>query len=252
MKFFVGLHHPADARGFDHAMVSVNALLTRKSDFHPRGEWMLDSGAFMQIKQHGEFVLSLYDYASAIKRWRRCGNMVAAVSQDYMCESFVLARTGRTVAEHQHATICRYCTLRFLVRDAAYLMPVLQGFEPWEYVAHVRQYGSMLAPGQWVGVGSVCKRNSRVEDVERVLLAIREERPDLRLHGFGLKITALESSIVRDCLHSADSMAWSYAARREGRKKDVNDPAEAARYAERIRTQEPVTRQCQRRLEDFT
>ncbi len=48
--------------------------------------------------------------------------------------------------------------------------------------------------------------------LERILRA----RPDLRLHGFGVKLTALRSAAVRSMLHSADSMAWSYAARRQG------------------------------------
>ena len=84
----------------------------------------------------------------------------------------------------------------------------------------------------WVGVGSVCKRNSRVGVIEDVLAAILRERPDLRLHGFGLKLTALQSATVRRMLHSADSMAWSWAARREGR--NANDPAEAHAFAARV------------------
>jgi hypothetical protein len=43
-------------------------------------------------------------------------------------------------------------------------------------------------------------------------MAIKNERPDLRLHGFGLKTTALADPLVRSMLWSADSMAWSFAA----------------------------------------
>ncbi len=66
-----------------------------------------------------------------------------------------------------------------------------------------------------------------------VLGAIHAARPDLRLHGFGLKLTALSSERVRQWLWSADSLAWSFAARRQG--KDGNSWREAARYAEQIR-----------------
>jgi ribosomal protein L11 len=52
-----------------------------------------------------------------------------------------------------------------------------------------------------------------------ILKAIKAERPDLRLHGFGIKTTALSWEEVRDNLESADSMAWSFAARME--KKTV-------------------------------
>jgi hypothetical protein len=64
----------------------------------------------------------------------------------------------------------------------------------------------------WVGVGSVCKRNGSVADVTNVLAHIRAVRPDLNLHGFGLKLTALKNPSVRAMLHSADSMAWSQHA----------------------------------------
>jgi hypothetical protein len=107
-------------------------------------------------------------------------------------------------------------------------MPVLQGYDPADYVSHIRQYGDRLARGAWVGVGSVCKRNGNKAAIEAVLWTIKKERPDLRLHGFGLKSTALGSSLVARLLHSADSMAWSFAARMTGR--NGNDWREAARW----------------------
>lgn len=111
-------------------------------------------------------------------------------------------------------------------------MPVLQGFAPADYVEHIRLYGERLAFGQWVGVGSVCKRNGDVRMIERVLTAIKSARPDLRLHGFGLKTTALSSGLVRTLLHTADSMAWSFSARKQGR--NANDWREAKAWADRI------------------
>lgn len=229
MKFYVGLHHPSDAKHFERCMVSVNALRGRKGDFVVN-EWMLDSGAFTEVTKHGGFRHDVQEYAEQINRWSRCGNLVAASAQDYMCEPFALMATGKTVGEHQQLTVDRYAALRPLTN--VYVLPVLQGFEPSEYVSHVRQYGSLLSFGAWVGVGSVCKRNGKVSMVENVLTAIHRERPDLKLHGFGLKLTALQSAIVRDLLHSSDSMAWSYAARREGR--NGNDWREAERYRRRI------------------
>ena len=245
MRFYVGLHQPSDAGRFGRCMVSVNRLRRRKSDFAV-GEWMLDSGAFTQVTTHGRFLMSVIEYAEAIRRWAMCGKLVAAVSQDYMCESPALAATGLTVAEHQRLTIGRYWAIRWAVGGACYVMPVLQGYWPDEYVSHVDQYGAMLRHGQWVGVGSVCKRNVRVEEIEQVLMAIRAARPDLRLHGFGVKTTALDSSVVRECLDSADSMAWSYAARRRG--GDSNDWREADAFRKAIASRPVRRRSFQWRL----
>ncbi len=210
LRFYVGMKHASDARHFERCMVSVARL-------------------------------------KRVVRWSNCGRLVAAVSQDYMCEPFILAKTGLTVRDHQRLTIERYRKIKGLVDCAAYVLPVLQGFEPWEYVSHLRQYGGTLSEGQWVGVGSVCKRNARIDEIERVLVAIRDERPDLRLHGFGVKVTALASDIVRACLWSADSMAWSFAARIEG--KDSNDHEYAVEYVEKVKNQPVKTRVCQRLLE---
>lgn len=91
---------------------------------------------------------------------------------------------------------------------------------PAEYQRCVEMYGDRLAPGAWVGVGSVCKRNSDPAAVLAVLDAIAEVRQDLRLHGFGVKTTALRFDAIRRALFSADSMAWSLAARFAGESPD--------------------------------
>lgn len=232
VRFFVGLHHPSDAKHFDSAFISVNTLRGRKSPFVV-GDWIMDSGAFTTIAKHGGYPDPVSEYAAQIRRWKDNGNMLAAVAQDYMCEPHMIVRTGLSVAEHQRLTIERYDAL--LAEDVGvYIMPVLQGYAPDDYVSHIRQYGERLAHGAWVGVGSVCKRNGRPDAIEQVLSAIRAERSDLRLHGFGLKATALGSGAVRDVLYSADSMAWSYAARMSGR--NANDWREARDFAHAIAT----------------
>lgn len=237
--FYVGLHHPSDARHFDRCMVSYNRLRNRRSDFAV-GEWMMDSGAFTEVSTHGQYRDGPEAYAAAIVRWHRCGQLVAAVSQDYMCEPFILARTGLSVADHQRLTIARYDAIRALVPAHIHVLPVVQGYLPEQYAAHVAAYGDRLRPGMWAGVGSVCKRNGSPREMAAVLRAIKAVRPDLRLHGFGAKLTALQSAEVRALLHSADSMAWSYAARREGRGRDANDWREAARFAARIGAARPA------------
>lgn len=248
--FFVGLHQPHHARHFSRCMISVNVLRRRRSLVV--GEWMLDSGAFTTVTKHGGYPESVAAYADEIRRLKQFGRLISASTQDYMCEPFVLKITGKTVAEHQHLTIERYDAL-MAEETGAYILPVLQGYQPSEYVDHIRQYGSRLAPDAWVGVGSVCKRNADMGAIERVLTAIKTARPDLRLHGFGLKTTALESSVVRDLLWSADSMAWSFAERQKERERHrqglpklgpsrANDWRAAAEFVQAIESQRIVRR----------
>lgn len=245
MRFYPGLHQPSDAHHFRLCCLSVKRLRGRRTLPGIR-EWIMDSGAFSELKDHGRFLLTPKEYATEIRRWWHWGYLAAAVSQDFMCEPFILAKTGLTTEEHQSRTIEHYDALRSLIWPLVYIMPVLQGYWPEEYVRHLGQYGNRLRAGQWVGVGSVCKRNARVEEIEQVIVAIKRVRPDLKLHGFGVKKTALASSIVRDSLHSADSMAWSYAARRKGR--NANDWQEAQNFVNAIEGQRTKRRVFQGRL----
>lgn len=227
MNFYVGLHQPADSQHFDRAFISINRVRGRQKPV-PAKRWIMDSGAFTEITTHGRYRHGVEEYAAEVSRLAAINpGLEAIVAQDYMCEPWVLKITGMTVTQHQRLTIARYDLLSALVKDV-YVMPVLQGYTIPDYLSHLRQYGDRLALGAYVGVGSVCKRNGDVRQIEAILMSIKQERSDLRLHGFGLKTTALRSAIVRELLESADSMAWSFAARKQGR--DGNSWHEAARF----------------------
>lgn len=236
--FFVGLHQPGDARHFVRACISINRLRGRLKPIDC--DVLLDSGAFTELNLYGKYRHSVDVYALELYRLHTAGvvRIVAAVAQDYMCEPFMLAKTGLTVADHQRLTIERYDDL-VAALDALFggkcpfpVLPVLQGYAPADYARHVVAYGDRLKPGMWVGVGSVCKRNGQPEKIVDVLWAIKAVRPDLNLHGFGVKLTALLHAGVRAMLATADSMAWSVAARWEGR--DRNSWLEARAFADRV------------------
>lgn len=199
----------------DGAMISANALRKRKSDFivgsllSPQN-WILDSGAFTEITRYGRYRHSVEEYHQQILRWHSCKHLLIAVSQDYMCEPFALSRTGLSIEVHQRLTIERYEQLLSLSPPVP-IMPVLQGWRVSDYIEHLLAYSYRLQLGQWVGIGSICKRNNKPDEVADILKAIKLLRPDLRLHGFGLKLLALQHPEVKKLLYSSDSMAYSYS-----------------------------------------
>lgn len=251
--FFLGWSHlhNLEKLGSVPVMLSLSAFMKKRGrKFRLRvkplnysGPVFLDSAAFTCIsrlysrKNH----YSTKRYARVAK-WlvNDCSvNVVAVSAQDYMCEDFVLKATGLTVAQHQKLTIHRWERLCYeLVDSGIYPMPVLQGYEPEEYVQHLHEYGERLSMNSWVGVGSVCKRNSSPNSVLAVLQAINQNRPDLRLHGFGLKKTAVAVPEIANLLHSHDSQAsglWSQPGNRKTRKyQNANCPEHALRYREEI------------------
>lgn len=239
VQFYVGLHQPADARHFDLSCISINRIRGRQKPVEC-DRVLVDSGAFTELHLYGAYRHGVEEYAAELYRLQtQCVvKIAAAVAQDYMCEPFMLAKTGLTIADHQRLTIERYDALKaeldrlFEGKCPFPIMPVLQGYAPRDYVRHVQMYGDRLEPAMWVGVGSVCKRNGDPEAIVNVLSAIHSVRPDLLLHGFGVKMTSLMHSGVRHLLYSADSMAWSLAARKQGR--DGNSWQEAKAFAERV------------------
>ena len=229
MIFYLGTHRINHCQHFARVFVSVNILRNRKADFLANN-WIMDSGAFTELSRFGEYRWPVEEYAGHIDRWKDCGNLELAVSQDYMCEPFILAKTGLTIRQHQKLTIERYEALVSLT-DVA-IMPVLQGYHVQDYINHLGMYADRLEYGAYIGIGSVCKRNGNPQEIIRILEAIKGERPDLKLHGFGLKLTSLANLYLISLLESADSMAWSYAARRQGR--DPNSLDEATKFLTRL------------------
>jgi hypothetical protein len=241
-KFYIGWHQPVNGRSgcgtFERTIISVNRLLDRKSSFQVN-EWILDSGAFTRISTNKGH-LPVEKYAGEINRWSKNGNLVAAVVQDYMCELFILKITGLTIKQHQLMTIESYD--RLINMTDIYVMPVLQGYQINDYLYHLDLYGHRLSFGSWVGVGSICKRNSNPGSIESILIAIKTARPDLKLHGFGIKFTVLKSSIIWDLLYSADSQAHGLSNGHGASKYvDSNNPKVALEYAAKIQSPEQLS-----------
>lgn len=238
MRFYIGLHVIANAREFENSFISVNVLKKRKSCFSPMN-WILDSGAFTQVLNHGDFTMSVGEYAEHITKWSTCGNLVAAVSQDYMCEPFILKKWNRSVRQHQIMTIERFFTL-LNYEPPVYILPVLQGYSLDDYLRCADMYG--FPEGCYVGIGSVCKRNKNTDEIKTILKGV-VDYTGFSLHGFGLKLTALRDPDVRKLLSSSDSMSWSFNARAESnftRGNRANDWTYAMEYYDKIREIEGV------------
>ena len=71
-----------------------------------------------------------------------------------------------------------------------------------------REAGVDLAGQKVVGLGSVCRRQNAI----RIGAIVSMFAAEMRLHGFGVKTQGLDAYGTQ--LASADSLAWSYDARR--------------------------------------
>lgn len=193
--------------------ISRRRLAGRKRLPRALGPWALDSGGFTELGLYGGWRTEPARYADEVLEYaERIGSLEFAAVQDWMCEPFMLAKTGRTVREHQELSIESYLTLRAYAPSIPWL-PVVQGWSIDDYLAHVERFaeaGVDLRSERRVGVGSVCRRQGTREALTLFCLL---QSVGLRLHGFGIK-TRFMRVAPRGVLESCDSLAWSSKARR--------------------------------------
>lgn len=212
MKFYLGSPNPAWLKRTTVPLfVSHTRLGPYKRLPKAAGAWSLDSGGFTQLNTNGQWSVTADEYADAVMKYQEgIGGLDWASPQDWMCEPWIIEKTGKSVAAHLELTVASYLELKTLAPDAPFI-PVLQGWEMDDYLKCAELYesaGVRLADCPTVGVGSVCRRQS-TDDIGTIMANLSEL--GLNLHGFGVKITGLKK--YAKYLTSADSMAWSYAAR---------------------------------------
>ena len=211
--FYLGAHHPdwlSKARV--PLFISRNRLVKRRTFPRAACRWALDSGGFTELSVHGRWTVSTVAYIREARLFiQEIGRPDFVAPQDWMCEPWIIQKTGLSVAEHQLRTLRNFLELRTLAPDLPWI-PVLQGWAVTDYWRHVEMYegaGVDLARLPLVGVGSVCRRQATASAggiVSSLTTAYK-----LKLHGFGFKKDGLRRYSPH--LVSADSMAWSRAAR---------------------------------------
>lgn len=222
--FYLGTHQTG---WLGHAnvplMVSDRRLRERARLPRAAAPWVLDSGGFTELQMHGRWTVTPHDYAARVRRYRdEIGLLAWAAPQDMMCEPAIIdggwhggqyfAGTHLPVEVHQARTVANLVQLREIAPDLPFI-PVLQGFTRAEYEHCVTLYdraGIDLAAEPTVGLGSVCRREATTEIAE-IVTALRGHGLE-NLHGFGVKSSGLGR--YGRLLASADSLAWSYDARR--------------------------------------
>jgi len=213
MKFYLGTHMPSWLNKPELESVPLfisHRRLKRYRKFRPAlTSWALDSGGFTELSMYGEWRTRPSEYVKAIRRYQdEIGRLEWASPQDWMCEPYILQKTGRDVVWHQYATINNLLELRFQAPELP-IIPVLQGWTRDDYLRHVDYYAKChidLEAEPLVGLGSVCRRQHTEEAAD-----ITASLQPLKIHAFGAKGDAIAK--YGQLMSSCDSMAWSYAGR---------------------------------------
>ncbi len=239
IRFYLGTAEPGWlATAGVPLFVSHRRLNRRQGMPVAAAPWALDSGGFSELRLFGGWRTSPEQYVAAVRRYDlEIGQLEWAAPQDWMCEEDMLARTGKTVEQHQLLTVQNFVRLQQLwaelTDDESPFMPVLQGQLERDYLRCADLYaehGVDLLHFELVGLGSVCRRQA-TEEIGHIIRAVRGQLdPELPLHLFGCKTLGLRR--YGDLATTADSMGWSFRARAaEGKLCDTVHPKGAAKCA---------------------
>ncbi len=246
MDFYLG----ADVQGLTWGvpvMVSHGRLRRMRTLPRATAPWVCDSRGFTELSQHGRWTIGARQYATALRRYAaEIGQLRWASPQDWMCEPWILTKTGKTIPEHQQLTVESVLLLRALVPEV-HVIPVVQGWALDDYLRHIdlyRAHGVDLRAEPVVGLGSVCRRQA-TSDIDLIVSALAAT--GLNLHGFGVKTAGLDRYGL--LLASADSFAWSYGARKRlgpcihpgSTKHETNCPVWAMEWADHVAAQARTT-----------
>jgi hypothetical protein len=218
LDFYLGTHMPDWLYKVTFPLfVSHRRLAKRKTPFPGEStcRWALDSGGFSELNMYDGWRTTRAEYIDAVRQYQdQIGNLDWASPQDWMCEPPVIAKTGLFVVDHLHRTVDNFAALREEAPDLPFI-PVIQGWELDDYFHCMELYeeaGIDLTTFPTVGLGSTCRRQ-HTDEIGRNVKELTNA--GLSLHGFGMKLKGIAK--YGEFLTSADSMSWSYQARRNER-----------------------------------
>lgn len=221
MKLYLGVWNLKHARNAPHFMYSLRRLKERISPVpFDNMDWIMDSGAFSEINLNGKYTFTPDEYLHYVELHQP----KLFFNMDWMCEPFVLQKTGLTIKEHQERTIYNQIKIMDILDNydiKGKFAGCIQGWITEDYLRHVDMLKDQGLITSKMGIGSVCRRKSKIQ-ILKILQAVKQELPNTKLHGFGIKTDILKEPLVYECLDSCDSMAWSFAGRKINPKPCTN------------------------------
>ena len=212
MKFYLGSHIAHWLWTYEHNFcVSRRRLYKRKTYGKALKKWFLDSGGFTELSLNGKWTISPGAYVKEIYRYQdEIGKLAFCAQQDWMCESEILEKTGKSLVDHQELTVENMVKL-LSIDDSLPWIPVLQGITLDDYLRCWEKFHSRgidLSSFSLVGLGSVCRRQ-HTSETENIIRRLHSE--GLSIHAFGMKKNGIKNCF--NILTSSDSMSWSLQAR---------------------------------------
>jgi len=164
----------------------------------------VDSGAFQLFGKYKDYPFTPQQYINFISKVKP--NYYA--SMDYPCEQFVRQKIGVTVKQAVDKTIENLTKLIDTQVEKSTLVPVIQGWEPSDYVYCIDRLKEQGMLKEYMGIGTLCRRG-KTPEILKIIKVVKNELPAwVKLHGFGVKISILKHPMSYKLLTSCDSASW--------------------------------------------
>jgi hypothetical protein len=201
------------ARRLNYPHILINyATKMNKPPKYPYETLFIDSGGFFSSLKAGMYLTDNKHYLDYIQKVKP--DFFAL--RDFPCEPELLKKHHRSVNDHIRMTVENHVALLDMLPEYsidAKPVPVLQGWRREDYLHCIDLFNEAGLMGDYMAIGSVCRRTA-VENIREVIVAVRDNVPAwVRLHGFGVKLTALRDLAIWNALYSVDSGAWDFEAR---------------------------------------
>ena len=201
------------ARNLEYPFILINFMTkTNKPPKYPYRRLFIDSGGFYSSMTSRKYIRTDDEYLQYVEKIMP--DYFAL--RDYPCEPELLKKHGLTVKQNIQRTVDNHITLLDMLPNYcinAQPVPVIQGWEASDYIDCIDAFQDQGLMSNYMAIGSVCRRTA-VRNIQKIIVSVRDAIPSwIRLHGFGIKLTALKDLAIYNALYSVDSGAWDYQAR---------------------------------------
>lgn len=199
-------------RRLEPEAVMISYATACNSPFPGGYDLFIDSGGYHHMAAGtGEYDTPVADYFEYLRETEP--DLWAL--RDYPCEPGLLEKTGRSVRENQQLTTESAVEMLPEADDVpGQPVTVIQGWTRDQYLVHLHALKARGLLTDYVGIGSICRRNADPE-IADIILAVRGALPDrCKLHAFGVKGSVLKFKEVVEAVDSVDSGAYDWAESR--------------------------------------
>ena len=230
------------ARTLKYPNILINFMTrTNNPPKYPYQNLFIDSGGFYSSMVTGRYTKSDKEYLQFIEKIMP----EYFALRDYPCEPELLRKHGLTVKQNIQRTVDNHIILldilpKYCINSEP--IPVIQGWKKEDYLDCIDAFNEQGLISNYMAIGSVCRRTA-VRNIHDVIIAVRDNIPSwIKLHGFGVKLTALKDIAIWKALYSVDSGVWDYTARWTKLRGSVDIPTaslnEAIKYIDKIKVLE--------------